>query len=76
MYLSMNNSNYMSNRNHFKDIGTFLSKKFMPSHVTRNELDDPKSSKLFCVDLYNFIEFFGPNQKSLSFKMADIWPIL
>ena len=24
MFLSMNNSNYMSNRNRFKDIGTFL----------------------------------------------------
>ena len=29
MFLSMNNSNYMSNRNHFKDIGTFLSKKMV-----------------------------------------------
>ena len=27
MFLSMNHSNYMSNRNRFKDIGTFLLKK-------------------------------------------------
>ena len=48
MFLSMNNSNYMSNRNHFKDIGTFLSKKLlMASHMTRNALDDPKISKKF-----------------------------
>ena len=48
MFLSMNNSNYMSNRNRFKDIGTFLSKKsLMSSHVTRNALDDPKSSAVF-----------------------------
>ena len=25
---------------------------------------------------HDFIEFFGPNQKSLSLKMAEIWPIL
>ena len=50
MFLSMNNSNYMSNRNRFKDIGTFLLKKsFMPSHVTRNALDDPKSHEMFCA---------------------------
>ena len=50
MFLSMNNSNYMSNRNRFKDIGTFLSKKsLMRSHVTRNTLDDPKNSEMFCT---------------------------
>ena len=50
MFLSMNNSNYMSNRNRFKDIGTFLSKKsLMSSHVTRNALDDPKSSAVFII---------------------------
>ena len=50
MFLSMNNSNYMSNRNHFKDIGTFLSKELLiPSHVTRNALDDPKNSEMFCT---------------------------
>ena len=50
MFLSMNNSNYMSNRNRFKDIGTFLSKKSLKrSHVTRNALDDPKSSAMFCA---------------------------
>ena len=55
MFLSMNNSNYMSNRNHFKDTGTFLSKKqFMPSHVTKNVLDDPKSSEKFCTLFYGF----------------------
>ena len=74
MFLSMNNSNYMSNRNHFKDTGIFLSKKqFMPSHVTRNVLDDPKSSE---SSAHNFMEFFGPNQRPLSLKMAEIWPIL
>ena len=41
------NCNYMSIRNYFKDIATFLSKKFMPSHVNRNVLDDPKSSEIF-----------------------------
>ena len=56
MFLSMNNSNYMSKRNRFKDIGTLQSEKpLMRSHVTRNALDD---------------------QKSLSLKMAEIWPIL
>ena len=74
MFLSMNNSNNMSNSNSFKDIGTFLLKKLlMHCHVTRNALDDPKSSAMFCAC---FIEFFGPNQKSLSLKMAEIWPIL
>ena len=63
MFLSMNNCNYMSIRNHLKDIGTFLLKKFMPSHVTRNALDDPKNSE---CSAHNFIECFGPNQKSLS----------
>ena len=53
MFLYMNNSNYMSNRNRFKDIGTFLLKKsLMRSHVTRNALDDPKSSALFCTYFY------------------------
>ena len=66
----MNNSNYMSNRNHFKDIGTFLSKKLlMPSHVIRNALDDLKNSEIFA---HNFIEFFGSNQKSLSLKIDEI----
>ena len=71
----------MSIKNLFKDIGTFLSKQIclvtlpemytnMPSHVTRNVLDDPKSNEIFCA------EFFGPNQKSLSFKMAEIWLIV
>ena len=46
----MNNSNYMSNRNRFKDIGTFLLKKsLMRRHVTRNALDDPKISAMFCA---------------------------
>ena len=50
MFLSMNNSNYMSNWNRFKDIGTFLSKKsLMGSNVTRNALDDPKNSAVFCA---------------------------
>ena len=70
MFLSMNNSNYMSNSNRFKDIGTFLSKNH--SHVTRNALDDPRAVQ---CSAHNFIEFFGPNQKTLSLKMAEIWPI-
>ena len=46
----MNNSNYMSNSSRFTDIGTFLSKKsLMRSHVTKNALDDPKSSSVFCA---------------------------
>ena len=74
MFLSMNNSNYMSNSNRFKDIGTFLSKKLlMRRHVTRNALDDPRAVQ---CSAHNFIEFFGPNQKTLSLKMAEIWPIL
>ena len=74
MFLSMNNSNYMSNRNHLKDIGTFVSKKLlMPSHAIRNALDDPKIVKCFA---HNFIEFLGPNQKSLSLQMVEIWAIL
>ena len=74
MFLSMNNSNYMSNRNRFKDIGTFLSKKLlMRSRVTRNALDDPKNVQ---CSAHNFIEFFDSNQKPLSLKMAEIWPIL
>ena len=45
----MNNSKYMSNINRFKDIGTFLWRKSLKrSHVTRNALDDPKSSAMFC----------------------------
>ena len=52
MLLSINNSNYMSNSKLFKDIGTFLWKKLMRSHVTRNALDDPKSSAVFCAWFY------------------------
>ena len=75
MFLSMNNSNYMSNRNRFKDIGTFLLKKsLMRSHVTRNALDDPP--RIVHFSAHDFIKFFGPNPKSLSLKMAEIWPIL
>ena len=70
----MDNSNYMSNRNRFKDIGTFLSKKsLMSSHMTRNAPDDPKIVK---CSAHNFMEFFGLNQKSLCLKMAEIWPVL
>ena len=66
----------MSNSNRFKDIGTFLSKKLlMRSQVTRNAFDDPKSVQ---CSAHNFIEieFFGSNQKPLTLKMAEIWPIL
>ena len=40
--------------------------------MTRNALDDPRVVQ--CSG-HNFIEFFGPNQKSLSLQMAEIWPI-
>ena len=40
----------MSNSKLFKDIFTFLKKKVNAhSHVTRNALDDPKSSAMFCA---------------------------
>ena len=56
----MNNSNYMSNRNRFKDIGTFpLKKSLMRRHVTRNALDDPKSSAMFC-ELFYRIDWSKP----------------
>ena len=46
----MNNSSYMSNSNCFNDIGTFLSKQLLiPSHMTRNALDDLKNSEMFCT---------------------------
>ena len=46
----------MSNSNPFKDTGTFLSKKMlMLSHVTRNALDDPKSSAVFCASFYRIL---------------------
>ena len=46
----------MSNRNHFKDIGTFLSNKLlMPSHVIRNALDD---LEIVNCSTHSFIEFF------------------
>ena len=49
----MNYSNYMFNSNRFKDIGTFLSKQMLiPSHVTRNTLDDLKNSEIFCAKFY------------------------
>ena len=46
MVLSMNNCNFMSNRNHFKDIGTFLSK------IDQNPLDDPQNSEIFYAKFY------------------------
>ena len=63
----MNYSNYMSNSNHFKDIGTFLKKIVNPQSMTSRKVK---------YSVHNFIEFFGPNQKSLSLKMAEIWSIL
>ena len=39
----------MSNRNHFKDIDSFLLKNVMQGHVTRNALDDPKNSEMFII---------------------------
>ena len=45
----------------------------MRSHVTRNALDDPRAVQCYAHD---FIEFVGSNQRSLSLKIAEIWPIL
>ena len=45
----------------------------MPSHVTRNALDDSNIVKCFA---HEFREIRGPNQKFLSLKMAAIGPIL
>ena len=63
MFLSMNNSNYniMSNRNHFKDTGTFLSKK--NSLCPEMYLMTPRVVK---GSAHNFMDFFGPNHRSLS----------
>ena len=58
MFLSMNNSNYMSNSNRFKDIGTFLSKKVNVQSRDQNALDDLKAVQ---CSAHNFIEVFGPN---------------
>ena len=74
MSLSMDNSNYMYNRNHSKDIGTFLSKKLlMPSHVIRNALDDLERVKCSAHNLYRI--FWSKPEVSI-LKMAEIWPIL
>ena len=56
----------MSNRNHFKDIGTAQSRD-------QNNL---MTSKIVKCSAHNFIEFSGPNQKSLYSKMTEIWLIL
>ena len=45
----------------------------MPSHVTTNVMMTPRVIK---CSAHNIIELFGPNQKSLSLKMAEIWLIL
>ena len=46
-------SNYMSKRDHFKNIGTFQSKQLLiPSHETRNAIDDLKNNEMFCTLLY------------------------
>ena len=67
----MNNSNYMSNSNRFKDIGTFLSKKsFMRSHLTRNVLDDPKGSAVFCASFYRI--FWSKPEVSIFKNGGDI----
>ena len=72
MFLSINNSNYMSNSRLFKDIGTFLSTKM----VNAQSRDQICTCCVVQYSVHNFIEFFGPNQKSLSLKMAEIWQIL
>ena len=72
--LSLKMAEIWPNSNRFEDIGTFLSKKLlMRSHLTRNALDDLRAQQ---CSAHDFIEFFGPNQKTLSLKMAEIWPIL
>ena len=63
MFPSMNNSNYVSNSNCFKDIGTFLSKKSLMK--PEMQLTTPRAMQ---CSAHNFIESFGPNQKSLSLK--------
>ena len=55
----------MSNKSRFKNISNFLLKI-----ILRNALDDRKSF------LHKFKVFCGPNKKSLSFKLAETWPIL
>ena len=66
MFLSMNNSYYMSNRNRYKDIGTCLSQiPLMHSHVTRNALDDPNLNILSkvnsnCMPIWYHIQDIRP----------------
>ena len=74
MFLSMNNVIIYLTATVSNILALFYQKNcLMRSHVTRNALDDPRVVQC-CA--HNFIGFFGPNQKSLSLKMAEIWPIL
>ena len=59
------NCNYLSIRNHFIDIVTFLSKKFIPSHVTRIYLMTPRVVKFSAHD---FMEFFLSKPEVSIFK--------
>ena len=61
----------MSNSNRFKDIGTFLSiKSLMRSHVTRNALDDPESSAVFCALFYRI--FWSKPEDSIFKNVSDM----
>ena len=73
MFLFMNNSNDRICVTGTISLALFHKKSLMRSQVTRNALDDPRVVQCSAND---FIEFFGPNQKSLSLKMGEIWPIL
>ena len=55
----MNNCNNMSNRNRFKYLALFYQKRFMPFHLTKNALDDPQNTEMFC-DIFR--EFRISNQ--------------
>ena len=60
MFLSMNN-----HRNHFKDIGTFLTENVNAQSRTRNALDDPIRVK---CSAHNFKEFFWSKPEVFIFK--------
>ena len=69
MFLSMNDCKCMLNKNRFKDIGNFLLKLFMSSHVKEMHWMTPK---ILNYSAPKFREFCGPKQKSLSYKFAEI----
>ena len=64
MCQSMNICDYMSNKNCFKDIGKFPLKLFKKLHMM--------TLKILKCYAHKFSEFCCPNQKSLSFSLAEI----